>query len=340
MKIRGAVHISVVSALIIAVSLSANASTRFIGSPGYVSGIKTEQVSSKITNTPGSNAADPFLNKQWALEKIHISALQDITAGISGPLVAILDTGIDRNHPDLEGNVVAEVNFTDSPTVNDRNGHGTHVAGIIAANTDNGIGVAGVAPQSRLMNVKVAGDDGICRAATVARGIVWAADNGAKIINVSLEMGPSAELEQAVKYAWNKGAIIIAAAGNSASSKPVYPAYYVNCIAAAGTSQDDDLAPLSNYGDWVDIAAPGFLIFSTLPGEKYGYENGTSSAAAYVSGIAALLMCTVIDTNGNGRTNDEVRAIIESSGQKIDIDGMGSGRIDAAICAEKVGNLK
>jgi thermitase len=340
MKIHGNVSISVAAVIIVSVNILTNVSAGFSNAPGFISGKTVNPVLTENTATPGSQTSDPWLDKQWALEKIHISALQKLSAHNQRPLVAILDTGIDGHHPDLEGKVLAAVNFTDSPTVNDLNGHGTHVAGIIAANTDNGIGIAGTAPESRLMNVKVANDDGTCRAGVVARGIIWAADNGAKIINISLEMGPSAELEKAVNYAWDKGAIIIAAAGNSGNNKPVYPAHYHNCIAVAGTTQDDELAPLSDYGDWVTVSAPGYLIFSTLPGNRYGYESGTSSAAAYVSGVAALLMDMVPDIDGNGRVNDEVCDIIKSSCQKMDANGMGYGRIDAAICAENVKNLK
>jgi thermitase len=328
---------SIISVIFVSGCVLINTPVMFNSASGVISGKTAEPVLTANRAVPGSETNDPLLDKQWAPDKIHISSLQNFAGNNKEPLVAILDTGIDRNHPDLAGEVIAEVNFTDSPTVNDRNGHGTHVAGIIAAKDNNGIGIAGIAPESRLMNVKVANDDGTCRAAVVSRGIIWAADHGAKIINISLEMGPSAELENAVDYAWNKGAVIIAAAGNSGWDKPVYPAAYMNCIAVAGTTQDDELAPLSNYGDWVDVAAPGFLIYSTLPGDKYGYENGTSSAAAYVSGMAALLMNAVSDTNGNGRVNDEVRGIIESSCQKTNDDGMGKGRIDAAICAAKSG---
>jgi thermitase len=208
---------------------------------------------------------------------------------------------------------VAEVNLTDSPTPSDAYGHGTHIAGIIAASGNNGIGIAGVAPQCRLMNVKVADDKGRCQASAVAEGIIWAVDNGANVINISIELRePSAELEDAVNYAWSQGAVIIAAAGNDGSQSPVYPAYYENCLAVAATKQDGTLAPLSNHGDWVDAAAPGFNIYSTLPQNGYGYKTGTSFATAYVSGLAALLFNVVSDSNGDGRLNDEVRAAIEA----------------------------
>ena len=274
---------------------------------------------------------DQYLDEQWALSHIQIPKLWQITTGGSEILIAILDTGIDQNHEDLDGKVVAETNFTDSPTSGDVYGHGTHIAGIIAAYSNNGVGIVGVAPESQLMNVKVADDKGGCQASTVARGIIWAVDNGASVINVSIEVKePSPELEAAVNYAWSQGVVIIAAAGNEGGQSPVYPACYENCIAVAATRQDDTLAPLSNHGDWVDVAAPGFNIYSTLPDNSYGYKSGTSFASAYVSGLAAILFSMVTDTNGDGKLNDEVRAAIEAGCQEIGIRGVGRGRIDAA----------
>ncbi len=277
---------------------------------------------------------DPYVEKQWALTHIQIGELWQTTTSGSEILVAILDTGIDKSHEDLNGKVVAEVNLTSSPVADDVYGHGTHVAGIIAAYGDNGLGVIGIAPQSWLLNVKVAGDDGRCQASAVAQGIIWAVDNGALVINVSIEIKePSVELEAAVNYAWEHGAVIIAAAGNEGSQTPVYPAYYEHVIAVAATEPDDTLALLSNYGEWVDMAAPGFDIYSTMPGNDYGYKTGTSFATAYVSGLAAILFDTLTDTNGNGYLNDEVQAALENGCQQVNGFEVGYGRIDAASIA-------
>ena len=252
--------------------------------------------------------------------------------------MAVLDTGIDGDHKDLEGQVVAVANFTVSSTVDDIYGHGTHIAGIIAAISDNDIGIVGVAPECRLMNAKVADDKGRCQASTVAEAIIWAVDNGASVINISIELGePSPELEDAINYAWNQGAIIITAAGNDGNQAPVYPAYYEKCIAVAATKPDDTLAPLSNYGDWIDVAAPGFNTYSTMPGDNYGYKTGTSFATAYVSGLAALLFDVTTDNNGDGRLNDEIRAAIEAGCQEIGITGVGSGRINVVTSINEVG---
>jgi thermitase len=274
---------------------------------------------------------DPYLDKQWALSHIQIDKLWQSTSGGSGVLVAVLDTGIDSGHEDLYGKVVGEVNFSNSPVADDLYGHGTHIAGIIAAYIDNGLGVVGVAPQSQLLNVKVAEDDGHCRASAIAEGIIWAVDNGAEVINVSIEIRePSAALDAAVSYAWENGAIVIAAAGNEGTQSPVYPAYYENVIAVAATGPDDTRATLSNYGQWVEVAAPGYDIYSTLPGNEYGYKTGTSFATAYVSGLAAILFDTLTDANDNGYLNDEVAAALADGCQQVNGFEVGYGRIDAA----------
>ncbi len=255
---------------------------------------------------------DQYMTLQWALESIGISALWSLTTGNSDIIVAILDTGIDKYHQDLSGQVIAEANFTTSDTASDINGHGTHIAGIIAGKS-NGLGIIGIAPDIKLLNVKVADDRGRCQAQDLAGGIIWAVDMGADVINISIQIKePSLELEEAINYAWNNGAVIVAAAGNNGGQSAVYPAAYQNVIAVSATNESGDLAPLSNYGDWVDIAAPGYRIYSSLPGDEYGYETGTSFATGYISAIAALLMDITVDSNGNGKINDEIASLIES----------------------------
>lgn len=240
---------------------------------------------------------DPGYANQWALPKIQAPEAWDLTQGSSTVRIAILDTGIDQDHEDLKTKIVANKNFTTSRTVDDLYGHGTHVAGIAAAVTDNGRGVAGVGFNSSLMNVKVLGDNGSGQYSWIANGIIWATDNGAHVINMSLGGGStSSTLESAVKYAYGKGVVLVAAAGNDNTTSPTYPAYYPECIAVAATDQNDVKASFSNYGDWVDIAAPGVNIYSTLPNhnnrirvKNYGYLSGTSMATPHVAGAAALL---------------------------------------------------
>lgn len=232
-------------------------------------------------------------------------------------VVAILDTGIDARLDALDGLVIAGVDFADSGTLQDIYGHGTYVAAIIARR-GSGESSTDLLPQCRLLNVKVADDHGRCTATTVAKGIVWAADNGANIINLSLEVRePSPVLEEAVNYAWNRGAVVVAAAGNDGSKSPVYPAYYEPCIAVAAITQHGKIAPLSNYGDWVDLAAPGFYDDAVLSHIGRGCKSGTSFSCAYVSRIAAFFFSVVSDVDGNGRANDEVRGIIEENCREV-----------------------
>jgi uncharacterized repeat protein (TIGR01451 family) len=274
---------------------------------------------------------DTYFDKQWAMQKIEAPAAWDVTRGSTGVIIAILDTGVNTDHPDLTDKIVQSVNFTDADTDDDIFGHGTHVAGIAAAATNNGIGVAGLGYDSSLMNVKVLRDNGSGYHSWIAAGITWAADNGAQVINMSLGGGSSSQLlEDAVNYAWSKGVVVVAAAGNNGNSYMVYPAGYANCIAVAATDAKDALASWSNYGDWVDLAAPGTGIYSTLNDDGYGYKSGTSMASPHVAGLAALVFTTVSDINGNGFLNDEVRARIESTCDDIGVEGIGSGRINAA----------
>jgi len=265
------------------------------------------------------SADDSSLADRWGVTRIEAPEAWQITRGDQSVVVAVLDTGIDKDNQDLAERVVAEVNFTNSPTCDDLYGHGTHMAGTIAA----------VAPGCRLMNVKVADDAGKCEPSVVAKGIVWAVNHGAKVINLSLAMVGSPELEQAVDYAWTQGAVLVAAAGNKGTSEPSYPAYYKDCLAVAGTNENNTLALLSSYGDWVDVAAPGFNIYSELPENRYGYKTGTSAAAAHVSGVAALVFSVAKDTNGDGVVNDEVRSAIENSCTAIAVNGVGHGLLDA-----------
>lgn len=282
---------------------------------------------------------DPLILQQWGLFKSKFTdssgiSAWDINKGSAEVKIAILDTGIDQNHEDLASKIVVNQNFTSSPTVDDLYGHGTHVAGIAAAITDNNIGVAGSGYNSSLMNVKVLDDRGSGYYSWVANGIIWAADNGAKVINMSLGgPTPSSLLEDAINYAWNKGVVVVAAAGNSGVDDPSYPAYYTNAIAVAATDSDDSKASWSNYGNWVDVAAPGVSIYSTLPNhtnklkkKNYGSLSGTSMATPHVAGLAGLIWASSLCLDNNC-----VRNRIESMSDAIAGTGLywKFGRINA-----------
>lgn len=254
-------------------------------------------------------------NLQWGLSRIQVKfnneTVWDYSKSNNDVKIAIVDTGIDQDHQDLKEKIIANKNCTDSISFDDYYGHGTHVAGIAAASTNNGVGIAGLGYQARLINAKALGDNGSGYHSWIANCLVWAVDNGAQIINMSLGGNNSKTLEEAVNYAWNKGAVLVAAAGNSNSSTPSYPAAYPNVISVAAIDVKDKKASWSNYGRWVSVAAPGVSIYSTLPNHKnamkvlnYGYLSGTSMASPFVSGLSALLF------NLDGMTNENVKKSI------------------------------
>lgn len=260
---------------------------------------------------------DQHYGVQWGLPKISAPAAWDITIGQASVRVAVLDTGFDTDHPDLASKVVLSRDFTilnGSPnTVEDGNGHGSHTAGIVAAATNNAIGVAALGWNTSLMVGKVLGDNGSGYLNEIANGITWAADNGAKVINMSLG-GPSGSttLLNAVNYAWNRGVVIVASAGNNGNTQPNYPAYYTNCIAVAATDRNDRRASFSTYGSWVDCAAPGVDIASTYKNNTYVYMSGTSMAAPFVAALAALVWTTPYATS-----NTAVRSRVTTTGDAV-----------------------
>ena len=315
------VEVTLVAWLVFGVLVTSERASAYSDLPVYGAAGGDDSVSPTYGPSPQATYSvdESYLADRWGVGKIEAPRAWQISTGGESVIVAVLDTGICKDNPDLADRVVAEVNFSSSPTRDDVYGHGTHMAGTIAA----------VAPECWLMNVKVADDVGKCEPAVVARGIIWAVEHGAKVINLSLAMVGSPELEQAVDYAWTHGAILVGAAGNKGTSEPSYPAYYDNCLAVAGINENNALALLSSYGDWVDVAAPGFNIYSELPANQYGYKTGTSSAGAHVSGVAALVFSVAEDSNGSGAVNDEVRWAIENSCTPISVDGVGQGLINA-----------
>jgi len=262
----------------------------------------------------GRTSAATVLPSQWHLAKIMADKAWQVTDSTPDIIVAVLDTGIDINHEDLAGKVKNSVNFSSSLTDGDIYGHGTLIAGLIAASEKDLKGATGVAYNCSLLNVKVADDAGFTTPEAIAKGIIWAADNGAQIINLSVVLTkPATIVEDAVKYAWSKGCLLVAASGNNAGIKPMYPAAYENVISVGATDQSDRLAKWSNRGEWVTVSAPGVDIYSTSPDDKYNQKSGTSFATALVSGEAALLYAIVVDRNDNGYINDDVRDIIRNS---------------------------
>lgn len=255
---------------------------------------------------------DSFYNEQWGLFKVQASDAWDIETGDTNVIVGILDTGIDTAHSDIINNLwintdeipdnstdddvngyVDDVygwNFVDNNNnPNDGAGHGTHCAGIAGAVTDNNKGVAGVSWNSKLMAVKVLNNNGVGLYSNIALGIVYAAANNAKVINMSLGgYANSTLLENAVINAYATS-VLVGAAGNDGKEQLFYPACFDEVLAVAATDSNDIKWDGSNYGSWVDLSAPGVSIYNTTRLNNYARYTGTSMAAPFVSGVAALI---------------------------------------------------
>ncbi len=273
--------------------------------------------------------------RQWGPAKIQAPAAWDLTVGDSNVIIAIVDTGVDLNHPDLDDKIVAGWDFVNEDSYAwDDHGHGTHVAGIAAAETNNGDGVAGISWGALIMPVKVLDQQGDGYYSDVAEGILWACSQGAEIINLSLGGSePSATLQDAVEEAYDDGCLMVAAAGNGGGYGVDYPGRYPETIAVAATDQSDSRASFSDYGPQIDVAAPGVAVYSTLWFHTYGWKDGTSMAAPHVAGLAALVWSRCPDM-----TNTEVQDVIESTADDLGSSGWdiyyGWGRINALSAVE------
>jgi thermitase len=282
---------------------------------------------------------DPAFEQQWALRKIDAPRAWDLTTGSPQVVVAVLDSGVDLQHPEFAGRLVPGFNARDpNAQPQDDYGHGTHVAGTIAAAWNNGVGVAGIAPASRIMPIKVLDSRGLGRASDVATAIRWAVENGAWVINMSFGTEQRVRaLTEAVDFAVSSGTIMVVAVGNDTTTVPNFPAASPNVIAVGSTSMDDRRTSFSNYGSWVDLAAPGVGIVSTWwtsTGPTYRSDTGTSMSAPHVSGVVALMLALKPDL-----TEPEIESVLRLTSDPVGGDcGIGPGRINAGRAIAAVAN--
>jgi subtilisin family serine protease len=272
----------------------------------YLVGVDPDQraeVLAALGNSPGvaSSGKEPLAEiadtrpddedyqQQYGLRVAGFPQAWDVTQGSSKIIVAVVDTGVDANHPDLKGALVPGWNFVaGNADTTDNHGHGTAVAGVIAARSNNRTGVAGVCWRCLVMPIKALDASGSGDDTHIAAGIVWAVDHGAQVINLSLGgPGVSTPLTDAMSYASSKGVIVVAAAGNAGVTTQFFPAADPHAVSVAATTTDDQRFSWSNFGSWVRVAAPGCNL-APVRGGGYGSFCGTSSATPLVSGLAAL----------------------------------------------------
>jgi len=323
-----------------------------------------------LLGLPGATSAqnitepnDPLFPKQWALPHVGASCAWASTIGSADVTVAVVDSGVDLKHPDLVDRLRDDGrDFVDNDNdPSDKNGHGTNVAGIVAATLDNGEGVAGLAPGVRILPVRVMNDRGFGSDRAIARGVRFAADQGAQVINLSLGAtlsigadSESPEVTAAIRYAQSKGSLVVAAAGNDFVPLPnAIVGDNPDVLVVAATDDEDRKAPFSNSGPWIAVAAPGVHILSTMPtyevyltsdkvpdderfSQNYDYMSGTSQATPYVSALAALLFSAHPDWTAQqvGQAIKASAVDISRQNRRVKEGYLGNGRMDACAALE------
>jgi len=300
-------------------------------------GQKTEYIEPNYQYKAFEAPNDPDYAKQWNLRSINVESAWEETKG-AGMTVAVIDTGVTKV-PDLEQTkFVKGYDFVnDKEEATDDNGHGTHVAGTIAQSTNNNYGVAGVAYEANIMPLKVLSAYGGGTVADIAEAIRFAADNNADVINLSLGGGGESQvLKEAVDYAYSKGVVVVAAAGNENRNSASYPARFPHVISVAATGPSGEKAPYSNFGAGVDISAPGGskdgqILQETIDPETgasmFAGFQGTSMASPHVAAVAAMVKASGVETP------DKIRQVLQQSVRKVQEDPLnhfGAGHLDAS----------
>ena len=341
-----------------------------MGGVGALSGVKTVEKDVRVYalhhrdghdgGPPGGGGDDgsgdggstqPAETLEWGVDRIDAELAWGVSRG-TGIKTAIIDTGIDKDHADLVDNIKGGVNFVakgpawktaDPDAWDDDNGHGTHVAGIVAA-ADNDIGVIGTAPEAHLYGVKVLDNRGSGYLSDVIDGIGWSVDNNMDVINMSLGCNcDTVALKDAVDNAYNAGLVLVAAAGNSgdgdgSTNDVIYPAKYASVVAVSATDENDGTPAWSSEGEEVELAAPGVSIRSTWNDGLYNTISGTSMASPHTAGVAALVLATAIpseyDADSDGLWSPaEVRTALRGTADDLGPEGhdtfYGHGLVDA-----------
>jgi subtilisin family serine protease len=280
------------------------------------------------------NFNDPMFNEQYALKKVDAVNAWAVNQGNQSTVIGIIDTGVDLDHPDLKSKLLDGYNAINPGTPpKDDARHGTHVAGIASAIGDNSIGISGLAPKCKILPIKVLGN-GTGSIATISDGLIWAADHGADVVNMSLGTYTEEKtLGEAVKYALGKNVVCVATMGNDNMEKRRFPAGFPGMIAIGSTDENDKKSTFSNYGDWITVSAPGTNILSTLPTymspNGYGKMSGTSMAAPLVTGLVGL-----IRSQSKGLSPAETAKILKAGSDDLGDAGFdkyfGAGRINAS----------
>ena len=270
---------------------------------------------------------DTYYSVEWFLPKIQAPSAWDTTTGRTNVVIAILDTGVESTHPDLVGKLVPGWNFYDNnANTADAFGHGTGVAGVAAAASNNGIGVASLAWLCPIMPIRISNTNGVATTSLAAQGVTWAADNGAKVANISYIMTSSAVITTAAQYLQSKGGLLTISAGNNATFDTNADNAFVLTVSA--TDQNDALSTFSNTGNNIDLCAPGESIKVLMGGGLYGTGTGTSLSAPIVAGVAALVM----SANPN-LTGVQVQQLLKNNADDLGQPGwdtsFGYGRVNA-----------
>ncbi len=320
--------------------LKADAATRWV-EPNMEVKLPPLRTQPAPENLPQINRAglpnDPLLPAQYGFDIMGTSQIWQQQPGRSEIVVAVIDSGVDGQHPEFQGQLLEGFDFTQKPPVPggqvDGYGHGTHVAGVIGARANNGQGVAGLAPGCKILPVRIFNNWGHSESGRSAAAVIWAVDHGAKVINASWgSPSDSQSTREAIDYALSKDVVFVAAVGNSGNDDPKYPGALDTAIGVSATNADDRWASFSTFGEWVDLAAPGKAVLSTFPVQKgngYKIMEGTSMAAPHVSAAAALVRSQYPDWNVA-----QVRAQLERTAKDVIMKGKdkyaGHGRVDVA----------